>query len=196
MVTTIRFLEKSGNQDEPGDWEVLYDISSRFLEPECYAYAIALSRTLGWTICGVMKGDRIEHALLKTSEGFIDYRGIFFAADDVRLGMPFGLGVPYEFRVVYEEDLFATRPVPEHYILSARAVAEALHPEYPWPNPVNRRMRCFADELEALSRKHNIWIRANLPTQPPILSLADGGEVGYDLQVLVGGQQCTLNRRL
>lgn len=196
MSTIIRFLDKSGNEDEPSDWETLHSVLGVFLEPECYAFAIALNRALGWPIVGLMKGSVVEHAVLRSPKGLVDYRGEFFAKDDAVLGMPFGLSPPYELKVVYESDLRAIRIVHEHDIAVARNTAEALWTDYPWDNPVYRRMIAFTDELEALSRKYGIWIRSPVPAQRPILSFACDGEAGYDLQIMMDGRQCMIDRRL
>jgi hypothetical protein len=198
MGTTLRFLDKSGDEDEPGDWECMHSVGGAFLEPECYAFAIALNRALNWPIIGLMKGDVIYHALLESPEGIVDYRGTLFTPDDPQLGAPFSMSPPYVLKVVHEEDLLATRPVLDHDISLARVSAEALWPNYPWDNPIYQRMIAFTDELEALCRTHGIWLRAAVPAQRPTLSIIEDHTdvAGYDLQIMMDGKQCQIDQRL
>jgi hypothetical protein len=190
MVTTIHFF------DNPTERQTLYEVSSLFLSPHCYAYAIALHRALGWPLLGLMKGDTIWHALVKAPEGLLDYRGIAFTEEDPQLGKPLGLSPPYASREISESDLAALKPVDEHFIALARTTAEALYPNYPWPDTIRQRMTLFADGLEELSRATGVWIRAESRTYRPILFVTNNDEDGYDLQPCMDGVQYQLDRRL
>ena len=140
-----------------------------FLQGECYAFAIALHRGLGWPIVGLMRGEVIEHALIQRPDGLLhDSRGPLLR-EDRKLGQPFGFTPPYEMRVVSEKDLLAVRPVGELSIKRASLFAEALWPTFAWKGGFQEQVLAFAKELEELSRRHRIWIRATYPTTPPMI---------------------------
>ncbi|MDB5225162.1 MAG: hypothetical protein JWL87_114 [Candidatus Adlerbacteria bacterium] len=172
-----------------------------FLDGECYAFAIGLSRGLGWSMVGLMEGPVIRHALAynpKKPSGLgvlYDVRGKL-ALNEPELGNPFHHRPPYILREVTEDDLRAVRPVHERSIAMAGRMAEAMWPHLPWKQGLAVRAKAFADALAALSREHGFWIRSPYDTMRPILSEAHGDERGYTIRILDDGMAYTIDRRL
>ncbi len=164
-----------------------------YLEGECYAFAIALHRAFGWSMVGLMQGKVIRHALVRQPDGI--YRDARGEVEQAEIGEPFGVREPYVFRVVSESDLKSVRPVYEHVIATATTLGEIVWPDLPW-NGMAKKAVAFADELEALSRKHGIWIRAAVPAARPVLSEQFGEEAGYTVSPSVNGGGFFLERRL
>ena len=152
-----------------------------YFEGECYAFAIALRQGLGWPIVGLMHKGVVRHAVVRKPEDgtLFDARGPITEIEE--LGRPFQVPQPYELRELKEDDLLAIRPVHERSIARARDIAEKIWPDLPWNDSSLARARQFAQELEALSRKYDIWLRAPVPATPPILVVAEGDEGGYTL---------------
>lgn len=175
----------------------LHDMArAMFLDGECYAFAVALSRGLGRPMVGLMRGDEIRHATVYMISHLLhDVRGIF-SQEDPKLGEPFGMSPPYTLRTITEGDLLAVRPVHERTIATAARFAEAIWPNLPWTNSRARRAAAFAEELEALSRKHKFWIRAPYPAAMPILCDGMDDEAGYTLQHTCDASSFTIDRRL
>lgn len=154
-----------------------------FLKGECYAFAIALHQGLGWPIVGLIDSDNaVRHALVRKprSRLLYDARG---PVTSRRVGAIFKLTSPYKLLPIEEQGLRDIRPIGEESIARARQMAEVLWPVLPWKNSLQARAQVFATELEILSRKHGLWIRATNPTQAPILTPEWGGEAGYILRV-------------
>lgn len=162
---------------------------SVFLDSECYAFAVALHRGLSWPIFGLMRNNEIRHAFLHpfnvSSDVFFDARG--YVAEE-KLGKPFGgADQPYELRQIEEKDLYAARPIPDNFIDKARQFAEIIWPGLPWKGDTRAdKILAFAKELEALSRKHGLWIRAAFPGTPPLLAEGCGDE-SYSLELMPDG---------
>lgn len=180
--------------------QVLHDAyASIFLEGECYAFALALSEGLGWPLVGLIKAydenlkrsDVVWHTGVRAPDGKIhDVRGLL--SEEV-FAAPF-LPPPLTIREVTKEELYATRPIDDLSIAQARRLAEALWPELPWTSTADMHATAFADELEALSRKYNLWICGSVPADPPRLYAAGGEEGGYRLHKTTGGMAHTITR--
>jgi hypothetical protein len=164
-----------------------------YLDGQCYEFAFALRRKLGWPMVGLMDGEIIRHVLVREPEGALrDVRGRLAMTD---VGKPFGMQEPYELRDVEEADVLRMRLVSEGSVDMAGRLAELVWPELSW-NGEAKRMAAFADELEALSRKHGVWIRAPYPAALPILSGAFGEEAGYTITPTANAGGYMIDRRL
>lgn len=172
-------------------------IKSAYLKGGCYELAIALSRGLGWQMVGLMRGEEIYHVALRhptNAKNMFDARGFFHEKD---FGAPFGLPRPYVTKDVTEKDLRAVREIREHAVESAAKQAGARWPDLPWKNGLHMRVLAFAQELEALSRKHKIWIFTNIQeTHPPMLSVDFGEESGYEVGAMLGGLTYAIRRKV
>jgi len=159
------------------------------LDGECYAFAIAMHRCLGWPMIGLMQGESIRHAGVIDPDGNIwDCRGKISKEE---FGEPFlGIKFPYETRPITEEKLRVLVPMlsnRDHFIESLSKQAQMVWPEFPWKqDTLVVRVRAFAEELEALSRKHGLWIYGNFPTALPSIAEENGEEKGYKLETVRG----------
>ena len=164
MTTVIKRLEQE-------DLGFLHEMCrSIYLEGECYAFATALHRGLGWPMVGIMdfidSTDKkvIRHVAVKSPDEILyDARGV---VSDEELGVPFDLHSPYEMRTVTEDELVRDREtaeVRERSIRMAQKFAETLWPNLPWKESFESRVKAFADALESLSREHELWIRSPVP---------------------------------
>lgn len=178
-------------KSDKGTFEFIRDLCrSMFLCGECYAFAVAVHRGLGWPMFGLMRNNEIRHAFLcpanVSSDVFFDARGYI---SEEKLGKPFGADQPYELRQIEEKDLYAKRPILDNSIDKARQFAEIIWPNLPWKGDTRaNKILVFAEELEALSRKHGFWIRGAFPGTPPLLAEGCGDE-SYSLKLMADG--CT-----
>jgi hypothetical protein len=175
------------HDEDSGDHELLHHaFLSHYLEGECYAFAIALHQGLGWPVCGIIVDTTIRHAGVRAPDGRIhDIRGLLTEAE---------FATHFTLREVSMEELYATRPIDDHSIAHARRLAETLWPELPWISSYVMRVQAFADELEALSRAHGLWIRGDVPASPPLLYTSSGEEGGYRVRPIVDGSSYTITR--
>ena len=87
------------------------------------------------------------------------------------------------------EDLRNVRPVHDEAIERASLTAEALWPELPWKeHTFQKKALSFMVDLEALCRKHGIWVRAPYPGTPIVLSNGCGDEKGFQISPTLDGQ--------
>jgi hypothetical protein len=172
MPTWLKSLAKADLQ------RICDGIRAVHLDGECYALAIALHRGLGWPMLGLMHENVIRHAVVsRPKSGFWDARGHI---SERRLGEPFGLQPPYTLRDITEDDLRQQRPVHELGISRASKMAAIVWPHLPWKEgTLQKRVLAFLDDLEAVSRKHNLWVRGPVPTCLPIIAEGDNDEGGY-----------------
>ncbi len=189
MTTILHKLEQN-----PEDHELLRSLfRSTYLDGECYAFAIALHRGLNWPIVGLMKGDVVWHAGVRSPDDRVhDIRG-FLTEDE--FGGHF-LSPPFTFHNVSESDLLAIRPVHDYTIKHARRLAEVLWPDLPWIESTASKITAFTDELEALCRKHGLWIRGAVPANPPRLFIGGGDEGGYEVRPTIDGIAYTIDQYL
>lgn len=183
-------------EEDPESREILLGICiGTFLDGECYAFATALNVGLGWPMIGLMDGDVIRHVVVQRSDGKLhDARG---PISEEELGNPFGLTLPYKLRTIVQDDLVRageSSEVRANTIRRARMLAEAIWPELPWKDSFATRATAFADELEALSRKHRLWIRSPVPGAVPVLAIGEDDEDGYKLRPTIDGITFTINR--
>jgi hypothetical protein len=158
------------------DHKSLHELSqSVYLDGECYAFAIALHRLLGWDLIGIMEGEVVRHACVVHCGRYYDVRG---QVPKNKLGAPFGLSSP-ELRPITEETLYATRPIGDSSIAQSEWIAEALWPELPWRSGPMVKYRSFLIELAALCEKHGTYIFAPYPMAKPLLTEAVGDEKGF-----------------
>ena len=164
-----------------------------YLDGQCYEFAIALHRKAGLPMIGLIERNIIRHVLVRDTDGSLrDTRGKVELAD---VGKPFGVLQPYELRDISEADILKVRPVREADIVTAVRLAELVWPDLPW-NGEAKKMIAFTQELEALSRRHGIWIRAAYPTAMPVLSEAFGEEAGYVITPTANAGGYLLDRNL
>lgn len=195
MPTIIRTLKEA----DPKLWQQLYEAClSMYLDGECYAFATALHEGLGWNIYGLMQRETVRHVVVKNPDigRFFDARG-FWMYSKSEMGGPFQM-TDFEIHAIDVQDLVMPGESPEarsNSVARARMLAETLWPELSWKESFASRMNVFADELEALSRKHGVWVRASLPAIPPSLAVEEGGEGGYTICAGFTGA-FTLNRYL
>lgn len=150
-----------------------------YLHGECYAFSIALHRGLGWPIIGLVCDNEVRHALVRNPDDnnlYYDARGKVCEAN---LQLPLRISPPYELRDIEEQDLYAIRPIQPMSIMRAMRIAQLLWPDMAWLNSVHSHLLAFAKDLEAISRKHGLWIRAAVPGCPPMIAEAGGDEGGY-----------------
>lgn len=194
MPTIIHMV---GEKDQE-EWERLHDMYQYiFLHGECFSFALALHRGLDWPLIALMKDEKILHAAVRNPDGRIhDVRG--FVSEE-EFGKPF-LGARKDFiiREIDTSALDAVEPTHEHTIQCARNAAEILWPKLPWKETRISKIAAFADEFEALCRKHKLWIRAPFldPTIAPPLAFGEGDEGGYELFPTIDGFSYTINRYL
>lgn len=172
--------------------------ASIYLDGECYAFAIAVSRGTGLPIVGLMEGAVPRHALVywRDKNRFVDVRGEH-AMHEPRLGAPFGHRPgSYDLQELPEERLFAQRPIDGASIRYAQRYADILLPQLPWRRSRAARAKSFCDELEDLCRRHGLWIRSPYPAAKPVLCDGVGDEDGYTIKPTAEGSQFTIDRRL
>jgi hypothetical protein len=181
----------------PQEREYLQDLSlSMHLDGHCYEFAVALSQLTGWPIVALRTPEHnVRHAAVRDPEGNLyDARG---KVDAGAFGKPFNVSGALDLREVTLEDLCAVRPVFDRGIARATQIAETLFPELVRiPSERAQRTRAFMEELEALSRKHKIWIRAPYPTTKPCLAQGEDDEAGYLLTPSTDGNTFFIDRLL
>lgn len=172
-------------------------ILGTYLQPNCYALAIALYRGLGWPIVGIRQigSTEIHHAAVNTPENiFFDARGKVHDFENLILPFNTHTKVGFELVNVTEQELLSSKPIEEYFIESTSVKAQSAWPELPWKNDTfKKHIERFAEELETLSRKHNLWIRAPFVTTQPIICDGDGDE-SYTLQPTADGSGYFINR--
>lgn len=181
---------------EPKYLETLHSmLIAMCLDGECYAFAIALSRGLGWPMMGLIHKNEIRHAAVLTpDEKFWDARG---AVNEAEFGKPFGVLPPYDLRPITEDDLQRVKPVHEYLMESILKKAQIVWPNLPWKaDALKYRVLLFAKELEELSRKHGLWIYGSFPTALPVITEGQGNETGYELKPTIDGSSFFFNRTL
>jgi hypothetical protein len=135
----------------------------------------------------------IDHAGVRSPDGRIfDIRG-FVSEEEFASEYT---SPPYDIREVTSDGLSAFETTQRYAIERARRIAETLWPELPWKDTFASRVVTFADEFEALCRKHKLWIRGPFPTQLPMLSVSEDDEGGYKLRPTVDGFTYTIDRYL
>jgi len=157
------------------------------LDGECYTFAIALSRGLGWSIIGLMKKKNVvRHVVL------IDHNGKYWDArgpiTEDEIGEPFGILPPYNFKPIAEEDIISNRPVSEIDIDSISKKAQAIWPDLPWrKNTLKPRAIAFAADLERISKKHKLWVCGSIQRSLPMITEGEEDEVGYVIRINLDG---------
>ena len=183
MSTKLEKLDRN-------NWESLHNLATiMYLDRQCYEFAAALNQGLGWEMKGLMTGSIVEpvirHVLVRSPYGKLrDERGIVSETD---IGKPFEIN-KIILRSVTLEDLRKVRPVYDEAIQQASIKAQALWPELPWnENTFHGKTLAFMNDLEAICRKHGVWIRAPYPMAQIILDKAYGDE-GFRISPSLTGQ--------
>lgn len=200
---------------DPDAREAIADMCAGiFLHGECYAFAIALHRGIGWPIVALMarvesvlkelgededaflypKGEIPLHAAVRRPDGMLhDARGVF---PEEEIGEPFGIAAPHRLVNLAESDLRAIRPVGDRTVARARRFAEALWPDLPWKETAAGRVAAFAAELEDLCRRRGLWIRGPVPGSLPLVCEEGGEEGGYVVRPTADANAFLINRFL
>lgn len=166
---------------------------------DCYHFAIALHRSLGWPIVGLANFAKISiiiHAGVKSPNGKIwDGRG---ELEEEKFIEPFTKkNKSYVILNIEEEDLIATGTVKESRIDFFQKKAQVLWPKLPWKSKTFQdKVTDFANELETLSRKHKLWVCGTVPTNLPIIFEGFDDEVGYEIKPTSDGNGFTINRMI
>ena len=141
----------------------------QYLHGFCYLFAEALHQGLGWPMLGIEgPGGTIPHAAVQCPDGrLFDARGYVTHEE---FGRPFGFNLPdglsagkiMRLRQVTGTELAAFDEIPaearERGIAQARVMAEMVWPDLPWLASIFAPASDFAAELEALCRKHGVWV--------------------------------------
>lgn len=171
----------------------------RFLDGECYEFAVALHEGLGWPMYGLVqhRSDKepvVRHVVLKSPQyGYFDARG---AVVSEHMGEIFDMHPPYPLMPVTREDLERVRPLNTRSIEFARTRAEILWPNLPWKETRAERVAHFLMALEALCYGYGFWIRAPYVTQLPIIEERVGDEAGYVISPTNFGAGFVFDRKL
>lgn len=192
MTSTIQF--NSDDEKTEARAFLLAMCQTMYVAGECYEFAIALHRGLGWPMFGLMLNNQIFHAGVTDPDGNLyDARGLIPMEN---LGEPFDLRSPFVLREISEEEIARDdKTMSEFSIARARRLAEAIWPKLPWKNSLVSQVHAFTAELVALSRKHGIWIRSQTPGSQPILAFSDDGdETGYKVEPTFDRLSFTIDR--
>lgn len=168
-------------------------IRATYLDGQCYEFAIALSEMTAWPMIGLIHNGTIRHAMVERPDGqYFDARGPFNSPE---AGIPFGIAHPI-LRPVDDSEITAVRPVHDSDIALAKRLIVALWPNLPAipGSSLRQRVMAFAAELEDLSRRHALWIRAPYPASRPVMATGDGDEDGYVVQPTDDGFTYTIDR--
>jgi hypothetical protein len=157
-----------------------------YLQPECYAFAIALHRGIGWPIIAIKVNGILQHAAVLQPDGsFRDARGVIEKKDEGDFVAPFTGGAPYDIITVSEASLLHVRPVHDISIERASLMAEVIWPNLPWKmHTLQQRSRNFLNELGLLCEKYGVWIRSSVPNAGIVLENSHGDE-GFAVQPML-----------
>lgn len=175
--------------------KLLRDFLAATIHGNCYHFAIAMHRGLGWPIVGLVQNREIIHAGVKSpgDEKFWDGRGALSRKEFIE---PFACDY-LRFSDITEEDLAISKNFSEHAVEILLEKAQLAWPELPWKvETFQEKIIAFAKELKELSQKHGIWICASLPNGPPVIFKGEGDELGYRLTLSVEGNAFMINREL
>ncbi|MFZ2887196.1 MAG: hypothetical protein WA021_05250 [Minisyncoccia bacterium] len=174
MTTVFKPLSSTSGEDT--ELQELH--MHMFLQGACYEFSLAMYQGLGWPMVGLMKGNVIWHTGVRAPDGPIwDIRG---PLSEEEFSERYAIS-PEKIRTIATDELSAIRPLEDRAIVLARGLAEKIWPELPWLDSLQSKVVAFADELEALSRKHGFWITGLSATQLPRLYVGDADEGGYEV---------------
>lgn len=167
---------------------LLSGVYGKYLHGRCYAFAIALYEGLSLPLVGIQVGNEIIHAGVKSGDGlYRDVRGDLTFEEFIQ-----GFDISSEFMVRDTsreelEELYAMKvrvSLDRAFIDRARTHAESLWSSWEWKDSKVKKMERFVGDLDALCKKHGIWIREQFPASPSIIYFGDEVEAGYDLKQL------------
>lgn len=173
----------------------LSDFLSSSIYGQCYPFAIAMHRGLGWQLVGLFYEGMIIHAGVRSPEGKIwDGRGKISDADFIT---PFANEVYSAICNITEEDLLSRDDTAESLVDFYTDRAQVVWSNLPWNKPVyQENVIAFAKELEELSRKYKLWVCGPYPAATPVLFQGYDDEKGYELTRTSDGVTYKINRVL
>lgn len=170
MTAIIESLSENGK-------EFISSLLGATVNGNCYHFALAMHRALGWSLIGLIDEGEIIHAGVKSPEGKIwDGRGEVsedeFSQEFVR--------PPFVIRGITERDLLRTGIIKEHLVEIISKRAQLIWPNLPWKKEtIQGKVYRFTQELAELSQKYGLWIAGNTPASLPIIFEGFGDEDGY-----------------
>ena len=180
---------------EDSSLEIIREILRGSIFGQCYPFAIAMHRELGWPIVGIKRGEDIVHVGVRSPEWDIwDGRG---KVSETEFVSPFAHGEVSLTEDIEEDDLFSRQDISDYMIESFTMKIQSLWPYLPWlQKTCEKKTIEFARRLEKLSRKYKIWILAPFAAALPVLSEGMDDEAGYELKLMPDGVTFTINRVL
>lgn len=184
------------------DRESLHEgFAEGWVHGDCYPFACALAKLTGWEIVGLMRLDPLSgrrvvwHAVVvDQTGGYWDGRGPT-TLEEVYQSFRSDLTWPLDLKAVKAEELLEHRPATYGFERLIKTI-EAIWPDLPEPEWCLRaRTRRFAEGLEELSRRENMWVVPPVPAQLPFLAQGDEDDVGYQLKLAMTGTAYLLDRR-
>jgi len=158
--------------------------ADRYLGGLCVALAVAIHRRTGWPLIAArnVRGE-LQHAGVRTPEGLcMDVRG---EMSEWHFMTPFiaSAVVPVDEGTLLRED----PKIGEEDIADADGRLPSMFPALPGESSRAGRMMAFADDLEAICRKHGIWLRDDGP-HGMVVYEGDGDESGFRLSFGMAGE--------
>ncbi len=173
-------------------------IMGEYLHGKCYVWAAATQRLTGWSMVALRtEAHDYFHVGARDPEGrLFDARG--FVASPEEFGRPFQANPPLDLREVSLEQLRAIRPVEDVAIEQVMQRIAVIWPEIvKTHSPQRERVEAFVKELEALSERHGVYLRAPYPSARIMFALYSVEEekpAGYDVQPTLDGNGFSLDR--
>lgn len=184
------------DDEDPARNFVADTIRGMALDGCCYELAAAVARGTGLPLVGLwgafQGGETWRHAGVQLpDQTILDARGPISRAAFVRLFYP---DQAAEVRPISEDELRAVRPLDETAVHLLARLAARQWPDLPWRSTFHLRANAFLTELEALSRKHNMWIHGPYPMAAPQLAEHASSSAGYRLLPTAEGLGAMLER--
>jgi hypothetical protein len=171
------------DDEDPAANFIADTIMGMALDGCCYELAVAIARGTGLPLVG-LRGDfqgkiTLRHAGVQLpDQTILDARGpvTLFAFMSAFYPDLTASVVP-----ISEDDLRAVRPLDEAAVHLLARLSASQWPTLPWRTNFQMRATAFLAELEALSRKHNMWIYGPYPVAMPRISEDKSSSAGYRL---------------
>ena len=143
----------------------------------CLELALALHEGLGWQLMQIETDGAIRQCCVQQPDGVLF--DLLRPMEPENLEVRFG---PDHFVRAVAADW-----VKREYEVSTDAIAQAhwwawcVRPDLPWQSDPSQQYADFAAELDQLCRKHGVYLRASLTTQPMVVAPLNGGELGFTI---------------